>query len=501
VERYDGLAMAKRGRPRHPDILTPREWEVLALLREGLTNDQIAQRLAISERTAKFHVSEILSKLGVSSRQQAASWSPGQRRPWWAVVLTPFAALRRAPAWAPAVLASALLLAVVLGAGLVAAGLARTSGAPAPQPVVAQPTITPAGPVPVNVVARAPERYVVVYSRPISDLPMNADVQARTIDARTQTVVEDRHLEGVLGGEPLPFYGAGAPAPAFVAYRYGTTRPLDVQSAIMSFGDPPVARQQWEGMPPLLGGVDAAGVVYRQEASGIVARDGSGQIVATYDVPTPIPARPQDLLLDGRPVKGPISMNAGSVSAILVAGNGHPLAFAEGAAHSLVSDLVTGERLDFLQRNRVVAATLGSDGHAYAVLWNQWSGRHDFEVVKINPDAMRIVARHDFDYAGLLNGHGALATPDSGVYFYLPSFAGESLLYQIDPATAAPTPIPLPPRLGLNAAVGVDGNLYFYGGFGENRVSVYDPSTGQLQQDVSWLRAPAGTYVQAVFVS
>jgi DNA-binding NarL/FixJ family response regulator len=46
----------KRGRPPHPDILTPREWQVLDLLRQGLTNEQIAQRLDISFATAKYHV-------------------------------------------------------------------------------------------------------------------------------------------------------------------------------------------------------------------------------------------------------------------------------------------------------------------------------------------------------------------------------------------------------------------------------------------------------------
>jgi DNA-binding CsgD family transcriptional regulator len=63
-----------RGRPKHPDILTPREWQVLELIREGLTNDQIARRLGISENGAKYHVLEILSKLGVSSRYEAAAW-------------------------------------------------------------------------------------------------------------------------------------------------------------------------------------------------------------------------------------------------------------------------------------------------------------------------------------------------------------------------------------------------------------------------------------------
>jgi len=64
----------KRGRPPHPDFLTPRQLEVLALVRDGLTNDQIAQRLGITERGARYHVSEILSKLGVHTREQAAAW-------------------------------------------------------------------------------------------------------------------------------------------------------------------------------------------------------------------------------------------------------------------------------------------------------------------------------------------------------------------------------------------------------------------------------------------
>jgi two-component system nitrate/nitrite response regulator NarL len=51
--------------------LTPRESEVLQLLAEGLTNKAIAQRLAISDHTVKFHVNAILSKLGAQSRTEA----------------------------------------------------------------------------------------------------------------------------------------------------------------------------------------------------------------------------------------------------------------------------------------------------------------------------------------------------------------------------------------------------------------------------------------------
>ncbi len=53
--------------------LTKREREVLALMTEGLSNAAIAEKLVVCEATAKFHVSNILSKLDVSSRAEAVS--------------------------------------------------------------------------------------------------------------------------------------------------------------------------------------------------------------------------------------------------------------------------------------------------------------------------------------------------------------------------------------------------------------------------------------------
>jgi two-component system, NarL family, response regulator LiaR len=56
-----------------PWELTEREREVLQLLAQGMANKQIAHELTISLRTAKFHVSSLLSKLNASNRTEAVT--------------------------------------------------------------------------------------------------------------------------------------------------------------------------------------------------------------------------------------------------------------------------------------------------------------------------------------------------------------------------------------------------------------------------------------------
>ncbi|HZU87191.1 MAG TPA: response regulator transcription factor [Anaerolineaceae bacterium] len=59
--------------PQPGDDLTEREHEVLILMVDGMSNPQIAERLNISRSTARAHVSNILSKLGVTNRSEAVS--------------------------------------------------------------------------------------------------------------------------------------------------------------------------------------------------------------------------------------------------------------------------------------------------------------------------------------------------------------------------------------------------------------------------------------------
>ena len=59
----------------HPDGLTSREVEVLGLVAQGLTNEQVAEQLVISSRTVNTHLTAIYRKIGVSSRSAATRYA------------------------------------------------------------------------------------------------------------------------------------------------------------------------------------------------------------------------------------------------------------------------------------------------------------------------------------------------------------------------------------------------------------------------------------------
>lgn len=70
------LLSARATSPGRGDVeLTARETEVLGLVRQGLSNKQIARRLGITERTVKAHLTSCFQRIGVLDRTQAAVWA------------------------------------------------------------------------------------------------------------------------------------------------------------------------------------------------------------------------------------------------------------------------------------------------------------------------------------------------------------------------------------------------------------------------------------------
>ncbi|MXZ89404.1 MAG: helix-turn-helix transcriptional regulator, partial [Dehalococcoidia bacterium] len=132
------MARRGRGRPPHPDVLTPAEWRVLGELRTGATNAEIAVRLGVGPDAVKFHISNMLGKLSLNDRHELAAWRPaGAAGRLRALLALPIAlgSLARPLVWAGAGTA------VLAGVAAIALVLVFVSGSGEPVPVV--PPATP----------------------------------------------------------------------------------------------------------------------------------------------------------------------------------------------------------------------------------------------------------------------------------------------------------------------------------------------------------------------
>ena len=138
-----------RGRPPHPEILTPAEQRVLDELRKGGTNAEIAERLGVTLDAVKYHISNMLAKLELDNRRELAAWRPERRR-LLGVLAVPawFDSLGRSLGWAGAALGIAAVVAILLVVLSSRGGVEQRVAAPPTPSVPADPAAapTPSGP-------------------------------------------------------------------------------------------------------------------------------------------------------------------------------------------------------------------------------------------------------------------------------------------------------------------------------------------------------------------
>ena len=131
-----------RGRPPHPGILTPAERRVLDELRRGGTNAEIAARLGVTLDAVKFHISNMLGKLGLDNRHQLAAWRPEPRRRLFGLLAVPatLEPIGRLLVWTGVAVAGAAAVGVVAVVLIVLSSLDGSE-----QQLAFAPTATPAG--------------------------------------------------------------------------------------------------------------------------------------------------------------------------------------------------------------------------------------------------------------------------------------------------------------------------------------------------------------------
>ena len=180
-----------RGRPPHPDILTPAEQRVLDELRKGGTNVEIAVRLRLSPETVKTHIARMLGKLGLDDRHALAAWRPDRDRRRLLAPSAALASVGRPLLWAGGVLGGMAVVATLVA--LLIAGLSSDDDA-GPSP--ADRCQTPTNPTCIRAVyLGAPDDYAQVTDIP-ADLLLtpNSDGRYYVARGRQYTVVTAARL-------------------------------------------------------------------------------------------------------------------------------------------------------------------------------------------------------------------------------------------------------------------------------------------------------------------
>ena len=358
--------------------------------------------------------------------------------------------------------------------------LALVACAPRPsvEPAAAAPyewTPIPAPPPPLTVPVSL---FEVTYST------AGGELHRRVVDVATLATIADVSL-----GRSQAFRAIAGTSSAFVDDPAGDVSVVNARGERVRFSGP---------VSPLpVGTASSSGLVYFGDRETIALGDADGHVLRSFAAPQATPGVP---VLPAY-YKGPLRADSSAVAAFLVS-DAATFVVVSGVANSAIVDLDGGGRLELTGVAPVLDLVRDGD-RAFLLGIDTTALDRPFVLAEVDLATLDLVALRRFSVdrpARSLNGARLLATQRGDVYAYFAvplvdaGVPMRSELVGFD-ATLAPSRVPLPNDLGLDAVVGADGAVYVFGGVGANVVSRVDPLTGALSR---YAVAPNGAYVRAL---
>lgn len=243
--------------------------------------------------------------------------------------------------------------------------------------------------------------------------------------------------------------------------------------------------------------------IWMQTGAALVAADDSGRVIRSYQVPV-LDDGAHPFLFNDSPRKGVHPLNAAAdATAVVTDSAGTTFLFTSDTNAAAITNLATGQTRQLTGYSALRGGTLGLDGNLYTVAWDFGRSGSHLHLVQLSRGTLAVTADWDIGISpnagdGTLLENTRLLPWSNGVLLFvsqrLPSGVDQALSW-VTGAGALRALSLLPSDIGNEATLGPPGTVYVWGGPGENRVALFDPSTGVVTPDVPALRAPAGAYI------
>lgn len=248
--------------------------------------------------------------------------------------------------------------------------------------------------------------------------------------------------------------------------------------------------------------IDGTGSVFLASRGKIAQFNSAGAQEASF------PLRPPAVgqrTVDGNPTKSVVDPNTARVGFVGRAVDGHVYATVDNSVNAAIVDLTANRRLD-LAKIGYIEGGVSVGGALYLVLWDPSKTANHFSVARVETSTLRVTSEADLSInpsVGRVDSVEVVAPNDTSIIVYTSqataSGAHHSVVSRVDPTSLASTDVSVPDSAGLHVTVGLDGNLYLFGGVARGAVTRVDMTSWQSSPVTFADPVPAAAYVVAVF--